>query len=997
MTRKQLFAIAAAVLGAALLVRWKCGSDWPDHEGQIRQTAHLQGNGLRRGATGAVRLSVIGHYTRGDADAVQTFAIRKVSSPTLTLVSSTGVSTALQVDWDQRRSGHGALALPEVADGDYTLRATFETRIGKGEVELPLPLYSPARVHVVTDRPLYEAGNVVRFRAVVLRARDLTPIDGRPGRWVIRDPGNEVVLEEIAPAGEFGVVAGSFPLDRAAQVGTWHVQWISDSATDDVEFLVQPFTLPRFSVDAAPDKPFYTGNDTPVIRGAAMYASGAPVSGAALQIQWTSSGDWPLPTQWQESLLPTRASTGGDGQFVLTLPRIPQDLQRQTTLMARISAVDQAGDRVAASVAVLLSEDAIAVSAVTELGDGLAQGFNNRLYLRVTTADGRVLQNAKLNVRRAWQLSDPGIAATVDEDGVAALQLDPGPPVNVVIPAPPWRPQPRPQMVSRDQPDELIGGAGASLAEQVEMDRWLAALEPCSKWHSSESASARIGLRVNAAGAVTAAIGAPGRLDQCVAAILRRRRLPAGPERMFTIGFTFADPDLPTLHPEVISTIAAPDGFATAIEEIAASTRDCLPAQQEGELPRALTWSVRAGSKDVEFGTWIDQPRGGAASAAMACVTTRFSTGRLRLESGAGSDAMGLIRFSVALPARSRVPRPQPTTVLGYEFTVSAELEGKTGTTKLRIMPGEIPDLRMRVTPVLAKAGEVVTAELIRGPKFSGQLPQQLALGCLKQSTLSKLTSERRATFTLDPTVQGWCEISGGGTRALIFIKPPSNLAVTVVPQQPRYAPGQQATLLVNTSVSGKGAKAAVGLFGVDQSLGQLIPLVGADDFGRILPKVGTSTAAFGSFDGQALTLGRIQGANAAAATVLRVTSIPSAPETDAVVNGNAATAFDPLEELTDRFYVVLAELYVQARQWEASAPPSEKMRPQAMAELWQKALAACAKRGQRVDDAYGRKLRLRLLPPDLLALTDPHVVVTGTRLPEDVENWAAWVAQRRP
>ena len=37
--------------------------------------------------------------------------------------------------------------------------------------------------------------------------------------------------------------------------------------------------------------------------------------------------------------------------------------------------------------------------------------------------------------------------------------------------------------------------------------------------------------------------------------------------------------------------------------------------------------------------------------------------------------------------------------------------------TKIRIAPGAVPPLRMRVTPVLAKAGEEVTAEVIDGPQ----------------------------------------------------------------------------------------------------------------------------------------------------------------------------------------------------------------------------------------------------------------------------------------
>ena len=111
-----------------------------------------------------------------------------------------------------------------------------------------------------------------------------------------------------------------------------------------------------------------------------------------------------------------------------------------------------------------------------------------------------------------------------------------------------------------------------------------------------------------------------------------------------------------------------------------------------------------------------------------------------------------------------------------------------------------------------------------------------------------------------------------------------------------------------------------------------------------------------------------------------------------------AASAFDPVAELTARFYIVLAELHAQTRTWEEHAAKTEKMTPARMAELWGKALDACTARGEKVDDAYGRRMRLSRLPADLLSLTDPRaVVIDGTRLTEDVENWDAWVAKEKP
>jgi len=88
----------------------------------------------------------------------------------------------------------------------------------------------------------------------------------------------------------------------------------------------------------------------------------------------------------------------------------------------------------------------------------------------------------------------------------------------------------------------------------------------------------------------------------------------------------------------------------------------------------------------------------------------------------------------------------------------------------------------------------------------------------------------------------------------------------------------------------------------------------------------------------------------------------------------------------------------VQTREWEASTVKSEKMSPRTMATLWSKALDALEKRNESSRDFWGRRLRLHRLPMDLLALTEPReVVVDGTRLSEDSENWNLWVAKEKP
>ncbi len=962
-------------------------------DGTPRQTVEVEVHGARRGAPdgsgGIVEVRALAHYVTADAPELVRDTPIKLQNIELTLIDGANKSTPLAVEWNGSSAN---LKLPELADGDYNLHAKYETKLGTGELDVPMPLYTPARIHVITDRPLYEPGNTVKFRAIVLRARDLSPIDGRPGKWQIKDPSGEVMLEEKAPAGEWGVVAGSFPLDKGAPTGAWRVAWVSNDAIDEVPFTVEPFTLPRFRVEAATEKPFYQVGETPALKGAVTYSSGAPVIGAKLDIQWQVSGAWPPPLDWQEKLLPKHAVTTANGRFELAMPKIPEDLQGKTTLTARISAVDPAGDRVDGAASVLLSKDGIEATAVTELGNGLVESFNNQLFVRVATADGRVVSKTKVKLKRTWQQNDNGIEAVLDEDGVASVQIDPGAPVNIVIPAQPWRPAPKAALVTRGEATELLGTEGAALADQVEMDKWLPALSPCAKWYGDDPEVA-VGLRVAASGAViTAAAGAEA-LDRCVAGVLRARRLPAGAERLFRINFTFTDPELPTLSPSIESVIGTPEGLETEIEERAKAARDCLP-NVEGDLPSFATWRATAGSKIVELGGWAKDPKVEVgAGAATGCVQNRMGT-RVMLATEAASDAVGIIRFSTSLPATATSDRPQATTMIGYELDVIAEVDGKTATTKLRVEPGVVPNLRMRVAPVVAKQGETITAQLIRGPEFTGKLPKELRIDCLKwKQEKLVLDDEKKTSVAIDPSVEGWCEVSGAGVRALVYVRPQGELSVAIAPKQKTYKPGQRAELVINTQLGGKPGKAAVGLFGVDESLGQLVALPGPDAMGRLRPTVETSSPAFGLLDGQALALGRIRGANAAAATVLRVTGIPKPPELDAVVDARARSKFDPIEELTDHFYLVLAELHTQARQWEARSPQAEKMHPATMARLWSQALDACAARGEAITDAFGRRLTLSRLPADLLSLTDPRaVIVVGTRLPEDVENWAQWV-----
>lgn len=1012
--------ITAALVFAGLLAvsQVVCLSAWLRYgmvvgscpSGEVVPIVGINAYGMRRGTSGTVEISAYGAYTTGPADQVRTAAVGRVKADLALMDGENATILEPVKGWKDNSSGvYGAFVLPkDLKDGTYRLRAKVDSPLGEKELSVPLDVYAPAKIHVITDRPLYEPGNTIHFRATVLRARDLAPLDDRPGRFEVTDPEGNVVLEEKIAAGKYGVAAGSFPLDDGAPLGTWTIRWRSGSNEGSRQVRVAPFELPRFVIDATPRRPFYLARQKPVLQGAIRYSSGAPVAAANMTLTWSTSGAWPPPHDWKAAL-PKTAVTDAHGRFELELPEVPGDLKGKVNLFARIAATDTSGDRVEGGGSVLLVEDRIDVDVVTELGRQLVDGFNNRMYVRATTPTGGPLANAKLTMKRAWDPTDEGLTATSDVDGVAAFQIDPGPAVNVVVPPMPVRAPPRPPAVAIGSISERISN-GYILADQRSIDRWKKDVEKCVHLVTASSDSTTISFAVAPTGTLSSMSAEDSRLGRCVAAALRNKRLSSGAERLYDVSFSMT-PDLPTVSVSMDGVPETPTAVSVALSQAALDARRCLPVDVEGgQLQRLLTWRIGAGGRlSVRFGKDPSVTSTRLRGAAASCVERSLAAARVPADVLTDADRkrfarrphFGYARLSVSPRASVDEIRPRATTFLGYELLVEAHAKDgeKLGDTKITLRPGTIPALRIRATPQIAKPNDEVELTFLRGPSFSGELPKKTWMRSYAKSIEIEIDREkRRASAKLPADAEGWFEVSVRGARALVYVRSEAELAVAVDPNKSTYRPGEKASLAIKTTAGGNGAPAAVGLIGVDQSLGQLATLPGPGEMSSLHDLASMSEPAFGALDAKALSMGLVRGDNAIAATVLRVTNIPSKADIDAYTSANGRTVFDPVGPLTDHFYEVLQELHAQTRKWEEDAPKGEVMKPPKMASLFASSVDAVRARGGNVDDAYGRPLKLSRLPRDLLALTDPRaVVIEGTRLPEDVENWTKWVERNRP
>ncbi|MFZ5477210.1 MAG: MG2 domain-containing protein [Myxococcota bacterium] len=990
--KKALLWVAGLFAGAVLLcagVAGPCWTSWAGDgilvwecpAGDVRPVARAEVDDLGRKDAGSVRVWVDGHWWH-PRWGQRTDPIRRFSED-LVLVAPDGKEIRLGPEDRWRGTwGHGETAtvrLPDVPDGDYRLRVVADTPAGDATVEVPLPLYVPALGHALTDAPLYKPGQTVRFRAVLLAEDDLAPLEGRPGTWRVTAPDGETLLEEKGATGPFGVAASSFPLDGLAESGTWTVRFDSGQTSASASFDVRPFQLPRFTVTAGATRPAFHAGDVPRVEGTVRYTTGAPVAGASIRVRPRASGTWPPPPAWLEEQ--TVVADAG-GRFAISFPPVPGDLVDTGTLALDLSATDATGDLAVASASLLFSADRIAADAVTELGGGLVASTNNRVYVRVTTPEGRALAGATVRVRRDLGEDEPWLDAVADLDGVARFQVDPGEPVTVVVPPPPARPRPR----AETDPVRLLGaydaleGGAADLLAQSRLGAVDPALDRCARFTTrGESRTIEAAML---RGEVV--VGGPrDALADCFADVLRGAALSGG---LWSLRWEVRDPGSPAVLPSATMLAGGDPGVAIDVR----AARACVAGADENRrLPRALAWSVQPNSTQVRT-RWVEDPSlGGTADAATAACVERAVTASLA--SPSAEPAAGLVRFTVELDPSSVPAPPQATTWPGFAYQVAAVADGvEVGRTVLRMRVGEVPPLRLRASEVIVDPGDEVELTAIRGPGWRGSFPKELALmqGGRRLAKFAFSDQTRTGRVTVPDDAAGFVHVQLHDARAVLYVRPKAKLDLALAADRETYRPGDVARLTVLSRDLGGPVAAGVTLTGVDATLAQLAPLPGVGDFVSATVRAASGEPAFGTMDARALQVGMVRGENAAQATVLRVTGLPEvAPGADRVT-ASADGAFDPHGELADAFYELYGHARAAVREWEKTS--SEPLTAKQMASLWAKTLAA-----HPAEDAFGRPLALANLPPDLLALTDPRFMVSdGARLPEDVEDWAAFVAE---
>lgn len=305
------------------------------------------------------------------------------------------------------------LDVPENMSGNATLEVTSSARGEEDVIRRPVTIARDLKVHLSTDKPLYQPGQTIHVRALALSSPSLVPAKDEPLVFEVLDPnGNRLATKSMATSA-FGIAAWDAELASELPLGDYRVR-VAISAQDvELAVKVARYTLPRLKVDVRNTAGTLLAGDTLHAQVNVKYFFGKPAAQARLQ---------GVLTREDGSVIgdPRDAVTDKAGNAVLDfalstalgMPGKPEAVKLQ------LEVTDAAGQREQKAQTFLVARELLSVEVFADQG-GLTAGLPNSLFVLTTTPEGvPVPCDVKLQPE-----SGPDVSVRTDANGLAVVTL----------------------------------------------------------------------------------------------------------------------------------------------------------------------------------------------------------------------------------------------------------------------------------------------------------------------------------------------------------------------------------------------------------------------------------------------------------------------------------------------------------------------------------------------------------------------------------------------
>lgn len=141
----------------------------------------------------------------------------------------------------------------------------------------------PALIALTLDRPLYQPGQVVKMRALVLDGNQHQPRQGKLS-FQVRDPKNNLIMDEELALSASGIAHAELALAAEGTQGTYTLVANYAGRAETRQFEVQPFRLPRYKVEVIPWSKELKRGEPLKAQVVATYTYGERVKGAKVEV-----------------------------------------------------------------------------------------------------------------------------------------------------------------------------------------------------------------------------------------------------------------------------------------------------------------------------------------------------------------------------------------------------------------------------------------------------------------------------------------------------------------------------------------------------------------------------------------------------------------------------------------------------------------------------------------------------------------------------------------
>lgn len=318
-------------------------------------------------------------------------------------------------------TGDAVFDLSVAQAGTYTLAASApgQGTVVKLESSVQIDEVGP-KVLLTTDKPIYQPGQLIHLRMLVLDRQGNTPVANQATTFEVRDGKGNKILKKSSTTDAWGIASTEFRLGSVLNQGDFKITAISGATQTEKTVKVSNYALPKFKADLTTDKSWYLPGQKVVGLIDADYFFGKPVAGGDVQIEAATLdvGE----TIFQN----VQGKTDQDGRFPfeITLPSslvgIPLE-NGNAAVVLRAIVSDTAGQQVKKEAIVVVSQDGIDVALVPE-ATAIVPQVDNQLDLFLVDPAGAPVPSSHVT------LTTPNGALQGDTDvyGYASFLWNPG-------------------------------------------------------------------------------------------------------------------------------------------------------------------------------------------------------------------------------------------------------------------------------------------------------------------------------------------------------------------------------------------------------------------------------------------------------------------------------------------------------------------------------------------------------------------------------------------